>query len=124
VNSGKLAPDTVLHRIGGAGVSNLELSAFDKKEIPPGISVLLGGTPQEAANQMRKAFPKSRKWQKVQTVATATVIAVCQTGFDVIPDPTARFPNHGRLIHPQGIVGFSVVNRQILSKVFTETTGC
>jgi hypothetical protein len=124
VTSGILAPDIVLHRIGGARVSNLELSALDRQEIPPGISVLLGGTAQEAANQMRKTFPKSRKWQKIQTVATATVVAVRQAGFDVIGDATGRFPNHARLIHPLGEAGFSVLNLQALAKVFTETMGC
>jgi hypothetical protein len=56
-----IAPAMVVHRIGGGSVANLRLSQIDLSLQPPGISVLLGGTPQEAAEQMRQAFPKSRK---------------------------------------------------------------
>ena len=30
--------------------------------------------------------------------------------FEVVPDPTSRFPNHARLIHSSGVVGFSDEN--------------
>jgi len=30
-------------------------------------------------------------------------------GFDVIPDPSARLPTHHRLIHPDGVAGFTSV---------------
>jgi len=42
-------------------------------------------------------------------------------GFDVIPAPSADFPNHFRLIHPNGAAGFSDANLQELSKFFTNT---
>jgi hypothetical protein len=67
---------------------------MDQQEVPPGISVLLGGSPQAAAVQMRHAFPKSRKWnQAAQQVGTATVAAIRQAGFEIVPDPTSRFAN-------------------------------
>ena len=47
-----IADDVVVHRIGGGSIANLRLSPPDLQETPPGISVLLGGTPQEAAAQM------------------------------------------------------------------------
>jgi hypothetical protein len=120
-----IAPDTPVHRVGGGNSLNLRLSAADLSETPPGISVLLGGTPQQAAAQMRQAFPRSRKWQTAsRTVGTATLAAVRQAGFDVFPDPTARFPNHGRLIHPNGAAGFDDANLSLLSQAFHDTTGC
>ena len=120
-----IAADVVLHRVGGAAVANLRLSLLDLKETPPGISVLLGGTPQEAATQMRRAYPRSWKWrQTAGTVATGTGGAVKQAGFDVIPDPTSHFPNHARLIHPAGAAGFTDANLAALAKVLTETTEC
>lgn len=120
-----IAPDDMVHRIGGGGVANLRLSPLDQQEAPPGLSVLLGGTPQAAAGQMRRAFPGSRKWrQTAGTVASATADALRKAGFEVIPDPTSRFPNHGRLIHPAGAAGFTDANLAVLAKAFTATTGC
>ncbi len=120
-----VTPETVVHRVGGAAVDLLRLSPLDAAETPPGISVLLGGTPHEAAAAMRRAFPKSRKWMRLAgTVGTATVAAVRAAGFDVVADPTAKFPNHGRLIHPSGAAGFDDRNLGPLSQTFTETTGC
>jgi hypothetical protein len=115
----------VVHRVGGASVANLQLSPLDRQESPPGISVLLDGTPREAADQMRRAFPGSRKWrQTAGTVASTTADALRKAGFEVIPDPTSRFPNHARLIHPAGAAGFTDANLTTLSKAFTEATGC
>src|SRR6266404_6553918 len=103
----EISPDMVLHRVGGGNLANLRLTPIDRGEIPPGISILVGGTPQDAATQMRRVFPKSRKWQaKAQTVGTTTAAAVRRAGFEIVPDPTSRFPNHARLIHPAGIAGF------------------
>ena len=51
-----LPDDAVVHRIGGADVPNLRLSPLDAAQTPPGISVLIGGTPQDAAAQIRGAF--------------------------------------------------------------------
>ena len=120
-----IAPETVVHRVGGGSLTNLRLSAIDRQQTPPGISVLLGGTPQEAAEQMRQAFPKSRKWlQTVSIVGTTTAESIRQAGFEIIPDPTSRFPNHARLIHPNGEAGFSDDNLAALAQVFQDTTGC
>ena len=120
-----LEPTTVVHRVGGGGVANLRISPLDEKESPPGISVLLGGTPREAAEQMRRAFPKSRKWQTGSgLVGSATVGELRRAGFDILPDPTARFPNHARIIHAEGVNGFSDENLATLSQAFQETSGC
>jgi hypothetical protein len=123
--SEEIAAGAAIHRVGGGAVANLRLSPLDRQEDPPGISVLLGGAPQEAAEQMRQAFPKSRKWQQSShTVGTATAAAIRAAGFDILPDPTARFPNHGRLIHPDGLAGFTDENLKRLSQAFQDTTGC
>jgi hypothetical protein len=119
-----IAPDVIIHRVGGGGVANLRLSPLDQRLTPPGISVLLGGTPQEAATQMLQAFPGSKKWQAAAKIVGTTIAsAVRQTGFEVIPDPTGRFLNHARLVHPQGTAGFDDANLMMLSQVFHDTTG-
>jgi hypothetical protein len=120
-----ISPETVVHRVGGGSVANLRLSPLDAQQIPPGISVLLGGTPQEAAAQLRRAFPRSRKWrQSAHTVGTTIAAAIREAGFDIVPDPTARFLNHARLIHPRGVVGFTDENLQTLAATFHNITGC
>jgi hypothetical protein len=102
----------------------LRLSPVDRRQTPPGISVLLAGAPQQAAAQMRQAFPGSRKWQATaQTVGSSTAEAVRQAGFEIVPDPTSRFPNHARLIHPAGVAGFTDANLGALSAAFHDTTG-
>jgi len=119
----EVGPDTVVHRIGGGAPDNLKLSIIDATLEPPGISVLLGGTPQAAVHQMRTAFPRSRKWHEATlTVGVTTAAAIRQTGFEVVPDPTARFPNHARLIHPDGVAGFNETNLVMLALVFENTT--
>jgi hypothetical protein len=115
-----IAPETLVHRIGGAEVPNLRLSTLDSQQNPPGLSVLLGGLADTAAQQMIKAFPRSRKWQKAsRLVGTALAGSIRQAGFDVVPDPTDRFPNHGRLIHPNGPAGFNDVALGILAQAFS-----
>ena len=95
-----------------------------RKLTPQGISVLLGGTPEEATNHMRQAFPHSRKWRETaRLVGTTTARAVRTAGFEIIPDPTARFPNHARLIHPRGPEGFADENLERLAQVFRDTEG-
>jgi hypothetical protein len=123
--SEEITPETLIHRVGGSSVENLRLSPLDEKQIPPGISVLLGGTPQQAAAQMRQAFPSSRKWQQTaHTVGTATAATVRGAGFEVVRDPTSRFPNHALIIHPDGGAGFVEANLAVLASVFQETQGC
>jgi hypothetical protein len=120
-----IKPETIVHRVGGGRVENLRLSALDRQEEPPGISVLLGGTPQEAADQMRAAFPGSRKWlATADVVGTTTAEAIRQVGFEILPDPTNRFSNHARLIHPEGEAGFTDERLELLSKIFKDTAGC
>jgi hypothetical protein len=120
-----ISPETVVHRVGGGSVANLRLSPLDAQQTPPGLSVLLGGTPPEAADQLRRAFPRSRKWlQSVHTVGTTTAAAIREAGFEIVPDPTARFPNHARLMHSRGVAGFTDENLQILAATFRNTTGC
>jgi hypothetical protein len=108
--------------VGGGNIANLRLSLLDVQQTPPGISVLLHGTPQEAAAQMQRAFPGSRKWRETaHTVGTTTVAAIQEAGFDVVPDPTTRFPNHARLMHPQGVAGFTDEHLVILATTFRDT---
>ena len=120
-----IAADEVIHRVGGGGVDNLRLSPVDRTLTPPGFSVLLGGTPQEAATAMRRQFPRSKKWQAgTAVVGSATAEAIRAAGFELHPDPTDRFPNHVRIIHPDGAAGFSDPNLAKLSAAFQDTTGC
>ena len=91
---------------------------------PPGISVLLGGTPQEAAADWRAVFSKPGASAKAGIVGTADTERIRDLGFDVIPWPTPNFPNHGRLVHPtEGAAGFSAENLRKLADVFTNTAG-
>ena len=120
-----IAPEMVVHRVGGRNIANLRLSRLEQKLTPPGISLLLGGTPQGAVTQMRQAFPNSRKWQdSAHAVGTTTAAAIRQAGFELVPDPTGRFPNHARLIHPSGVAGFTDANLEQLARVFHDTEGC
>jgi hypothetical protein len=120
-----LAAETVVHRGGGGSPANLRLSPIDQQQSPPGISVLLGGATQEAATAMRQPFPMSRKWQTgAQSVGSPTAVAVRQAGFDIVPDAASRFANHARLIHPNGVAGFTDENLAILSQAFSDTAGC
>ena len=112
--------DILVNRIGGGSVENLRLKEAEKKLTPPGISVLLAVPPEVAAEQMRGQFPKATGLINAsQVTGVSSLDAVRSAGFDVMPDSTARFPNHGRLISPQGVAGFSDTNLQRLSSVFT-----
>src|SRR5262245_42540100 len=96
--SSPLSPDISVHRIGGGQAANLRLKPIEKTLTPPGISVLLGGTPGEAAEQMRRAFPDPVTFDKLhklaETVGSTTVAAIGKAGFEVIRDPSTKFPNH------------------------------
>jgi hypothetical protein len=74
---------------------------------------------------MRQAFPDPVKFARLhaaaQTVGSGTIAAVRKAGFEVIADPSARFPNHARVVHPAGSAGFSDENLERLSKVFIDT---
>lgn len=121
----EIDPTTVVHRIGGGGVDNLSLKPKEQLLSPPGFSVLVGGTAEEAAEQMRQAFPDAIKFSQIhrlaEVVGSATVAAIRQAGFDIVLAPSEKFPNHTRIIHPEGLAGFSEANRQLLSGVFHDT---
>jgi hypothetical protein len=115
-----MAPDTVVHRLGSATATGFTPSPAELALNPPGVSVLLGGTADEAMASMRAVYPRSRKWQAAGAVSSATVAAVQAAGFDVVEDPTANFSNHARLVHPLGAAGFTDENLTALAAVFTE----
>ena len=103
---------------------NLRLKPAEVTLTPPGFSVLLGVTPSEAAEQMKKAFPKATGLHtQARTVGVSTAQAIREAGFDVIPDPTKKFPNHGRVVHPEGAAGFTDENLSKLSDAFTNAEG-
>jgi hypothetical protein len=103
----------------------LKLKDAKKKLDPPGISVLKSDSPAEAAQQMRDAFPNAGKLHEAsKTVGSSNLEKIKEAGFDVIPDPTKKFPNHQRVIHPEGVKGFeNEDNLKKLSNAFTNTTG-
>jgi len=116
-------PETVVHRVGGAGAANLRLNKHEISLVPPGISLLVGGTPEQAAADMQRVYPKSPKWRGDLNVASATVEAIRASGFDVIFWPTPSFDNHARLVHPVGVAGFTDANIALLAVAFQLTKG-
>jgi hypothetical protein len=125
-NPEAIPPDAIGHCIGGGRAENLRLKARERELNPPGISLLLGGTPRDAAEQMRQAFPDPQKFarvrQQAETVGSTSVAAIRAAGFEVVPDPSAKFPNHARLMHPAGVAGFSDENLQALAGLFQDTS--
>lgn len=113
-----------MHRIGGNRVENLRLKPRETMLNPPGISLLQASLPGEAARQMREAFPEADGLHEAaQIISSTTIDKIRSAGFDVIPNPTKKLPNHYRLIHPDGVAGFNDENLARLSVVFTETSG-
>jgi hypothetical protein len=113
-----------MHRIGGSDVENLRLKPREAMLNPPGISLLQGPSPGEAARQMRQAFPAADGLHEAaQVIGSTTVDKIREAGFDVMPNPTKKLPNHYRLIHPEGVAGFNAENLARLSAAFTETSG-
>ena len=113
-----------MHRIGGSHVDNLRLKPREAILNPPGISLLRAPSPTEAARQIREAFPSADALHEAaQTIGSTTVDNIRQAGFDVLPNPTKKLPNHYRLIHAEGVAGFIDANLAWLSAVFTETSG-
>lgn len=81
--------DGEIHRIGGGSIDNLRLKPIEARLDPPDISVLKGGSPSGAAEQMRTAFPNATKLhESTRIVGSATEDAIRDAGFDVLPDPT------------------------------------
>jgi len=113
-----------MHRIGGSSVENLRLKPREVTLNPPGISLLQGPSPEEAARQMREVFPAANGLHEAaQVIGSTTIDNIRGAGFDIIPNPTKKLPNHYRLIHPDGVAGFNDENLARLSAVFTETSG-
>jgi len=113
-----------LRRIGGGRVENLRLKPQEAALTPPGISLLQAPSPAEAARQIQEAFPVAdRLHEATRVVGSTTVDNIRSVGFDVIPSPTRKLPNHYRLIHPEGVRGFNDANLTRLSVVFTDTSG-
>lgn len=113
-----------MHRIGGGGMANLRLKPREATLRPPGISILQAAFPSEAARQMGEAFPAAdRLHETAQIVGSTTADKIRRAGFDIIPYPTRKLPNHYRLIHPDGAMGFNDENLVRLSAVFTDTSG-
>ena len=111
-------------RIGGGDASNLTLKPAEEQLDPPGISVLIGGTPEHAAADTRRVFgARSTLGKLARIVGTAEIRAIRAIGFDVIAVPTKNFPNHGRLIHASGVAGFTFGNLQNLATVFVDKGG-
>lgn len=118
-------PSDAIHRIGGGGLESLRLKQRERSLVPPGISVLRGGTPQEAARQVRDAFPNATRLHRAaETIGTTAIDEIRAAGFDIIPDPSRKLPNHHRIVHPDGAAGFDdEENLKKLSQVFQDTTG-
>lgn len=113
-----------IHRIGGGGLENLRLKPREVKMNRPGISVLKAPTPGEAAAQIREAFPQATELQEAaKVVGSTSAQKIRAAGFDVIPDPSKKLPNHQCLIHPDGAAGFSDENLKRLSEAFTDSAG-
>ena len=113
-----------MHRIGGSSVENLRLKPREAMLNPPGISLLQAPSPEEAARQMREAFPAADGLHEAaQVIGSTTADKIRSAGFDVIPNPTRNLLNHYRLIHPDSVSGFNEENLVRLSVVFTETSG-
>jgi len=71
------------------------------------------------------AFPKASGLKRAAgTVALGTAESIRVAGFDVISDPTNKFPNHARIIHPDGRDGFSDENLVGLSNALGDETRC
>jgi hypothetical protein len=117
--------DVCVHRVGGGDEINLALKPHEVNLDPPGISVLIGGAPADAAAAFRRVFgPKSILGKAASTMGTAAIDQIRASGFDVVCIPTNSFPNHGRIIHPtDGAAGFTPENLRRLSQVFTNSTG-
>ena len=112
-----------IHRIGGGSVGNLRLKLAEEKLDPPGISVLKAPAPVDVVAQVRSAFPgATRLLEAAKVIGTTSEEAIRQAGFELLPDPTRRFPNHHRIIHPAGAAGFTDENLARLSAAFSETT--
>ena len=71
-----------------------------------------------------RAVYNTRKWRALGgTVGTATVAAIRAAGFDVVAAPTGAFPNHARVVHPDGPAQFADDQLTALTAAFLNTEG-
>ena len=113
-----------VHRVGGGSVENLRLKPKEETLKPPGISVLVADGPEVASRQMVEAFSSApRLVAAAGTVGSTTPELIRAAGFDIISVPTRNFPNHHRIVHPDGVAGFTDENLGRLAAAFVETTG-
>ena len=80
---------TVVHnsdfvcRIGGGKVDNLLMSTVEEGLTPPGISVILAGSADEAALVMRNAFPSATGLiEKSGTIGRTTAEKIGEAGYE------------------------------------------
>jgi len=105
-------------------VDNLRLKPREATLNPPGLSLFHAPSPAEAARQIREVFPSADTlYEAAQVIGSTTVDKIRQAGFDVLPNPMKKLPNHYRLIHSECVAGFNDANLARLSAVFTETSG-
>jgi len=117
-------PRDNIHRIGGGIVENLRLKPREVTLDVPGISVIKAPTPHDAAQEMLTGLPRARELHRqARIIGTASEEAIRTVGFDIIPAPSLALPNHHRIIHPEGAVGFSETNLGRLAEIFVNTTG-
>jgi len=110
------------HRIGGGSVDNLRLKPREERLRQPGISVIEAKTAQEAAQRIRQAFPKAMELHEAgKTVGSTTETQIIDAGFAIIAAPTRNLPGHHRIIHPEGLPGFTEANLKKLSEAFRKT---
>ena len=94
--SGGAAPELpkTIHRIGGGHIANLRMKPAEEQLEPPGISVLKAVSPQEAAEQIKSAFPGATQLlEAAKLVGSASEAAIRSTGF-----VSCRIPRAGYLI--------------------------
>lgn len=119
-----LSGHSTIHRIGGSSIENLRLKSQEAGLEPPGISVLHAVTPAGAALELRSAYPDATGLHRAAaTIASGTVAAIRAAGFDVIFAPSRRLLNHCRLVHPEGVAGFTDLNLERLRQAFADTNG-
>ena len=61
--------------------------------------------------------------EDAKTIGTTSEEIIRSAGFDIIANATKKLPNHHRIIHPDGVAGFTDESLAKLAQVFTNTTG-
>jgi hypothetical protein len=73
---------------------------------------------------MAEAYPDAEQLlEACRIIGTTTIDKIRKAGFDVLPNPTRRFPNHYRIVHPNGELGFNDENLAKLAETFTDSEG-